>query len=147
MKERKKSIENLISRILAICAVIVLFIGGYLFNWNFFEKSLSDRQFELCEQIARDVYAQKGNVIVEAPEDFSVSIGTTTITVRVDDIQYRGRVIAKLENGELVMTRNNENGVAVIMSILMGLIFVYVTDRIFTMLVNKIQKIKHNSGK
>lgn len=144
MKERKKSIEILVSIILAICAVIALFIGGYLFCWNFFEKPLSDRQFELCEQIARDVYAQKGNVIVEVPEDFSVSIDTTTITVNVDSIRYRGNVIARLENGKLVMTRNSENGQAVFLSILMGVMFVCVAAYIFLDDGIKFKKIKKN---
>lgn len=61
----------------------------------------------MCEQVVQDVYAQKGQVIVEIPEDFSVSITETTITVKAAN-NRRGKVIAKLHNGELVMTREME---------------------------------------
>lgn len=136
MKERKNFIDkvkqvyekhtNAIQATVLVVIAIALFIAGYLVSWNFLRKPLNDNQFELCEQVARDVYAQKGTVIVEAPEDFSVEMTTTTITVKYANRLCRGKVIAKLQNGELVMTRNMEIGDAVFVSILMGILFVLV---------------------
>ncbi len=153
MKERKTLKEiysqhkDAIQIAIFIILAIALFIGGYLVSWNFgidiYSKPLNDSQFELCEQIARDVYAQKGNVIVEVPEDFSVSMTTTTITVQSDNILYRGKVIAKLQNGELVTTRDMATGEAVFWSIIMGILFVVVTN----LIVGIYKTIKKKSGK
>lgn len=136
MKTRKKFIDNVRQmyaqhedaiQIAGIAILLIaIFIAGYLVSWNFLEKPLNDGQFEFCEQVARDVYAQKGQVIVEAPEDVSVATTTTTITVKLADGTYRGYVVAKLQNGELVMTRNFETGDAIFTSILMGILFICV---------------------
>ncbi len=149
MKERKK-LKEIYSRhkiaiqsTILIIFTILIFIDGYLFSWNSLEKPLNDSQLKLCEQVAQDVYAQKGNVILEIPEDFSVHITTTTITVQLTDVLYRGKVIAKLQNGELVMTRNMETEKAVFLSIAMGIICVLVALLILTT-YSKIQK---NLGK
>lgn len=153
MKERKTLKEiysqhkDAIQIAILIILAIAFFNGGYLVSWNFMEKPLNDRQFELCEQVARDVYASKGNVIVEAPEDFSVSMTTTTITVQSANNLYRGKVIAKLQNGELVMTRDMGTGEAVFLSILMGIIFVLVAILIATVACGIYEKIKKKSGK
>lgn len=153
MKERKKlkeiysQHENAIQLAILIILVIALSIGGYLVSWNFMERPLNDSQFELCEQVARDMYAQKGNVIVEEPEGLSVSMTTTTITVKSDNTLYRGKVIAKLQNGELVMTRDMETGKAVYHSILMGILFVFVPILIVADAWRIYKKIKKRSGK
>ncbi len=139
--QHKKAIQIVILVILAI----VLFIGDYLVSWNFMFKPLNNSQFELCEQAARDVYAQKGNVIVEVPEDFSVSMTTTTITVESSNILYRGRVIAKLQNGELVITRDTETVSSIILSMIIGAIFVLVEFLIACVIYDK--KIKKKSEK
>lgn len=107
--------------------VIILFIVGYLVSWNFLKKPLSEGQFEQCEQVAREVYEQKGNVIVEAPDDYYVSIDTTKITVGLNNSFYRGKVIARLQDGKLVMTRNMEIGETIFCSILIGILFVLIT--------------------
>ena len=107
-----------------ILVVIVLFIASFLVSWKLFHKPLSTNQFEACEQVARDVYAQaqKGTSIFEVPEDYSVSIDSTTINVRLAN--YRGKVIAKVQKGELEMTQDREIGSAILDSIVMGLIFI-----------------------
>ncbi len=107
-----------------ILVVIVLFIAGFLVSWKLFHKPLSTNQFEACEQVARDVYAQaqKGTSIFEVPEDYSVSIDSTTINVRLAN--YRGKVIAKVQKGELEMTQDREIGSAILDSIVVGLIFI-----------------------
>lgn len=109
-----------------ILVVIVLFIAGFLVSWKLFHKPLSTNQFEACEQVARDVYAQaqKGTSIFEVPEDYSVSIDLTTINVRLANDKYRGKVIAKVQKGELEMTQDRESGLAIFEGIVMGLIFI-----------------------
>ena len=109
-----------------VILLIAIFILGYLVSWNCTEKPISADQFEFCEQVVRDVYAQEGKVIVEAPEEVCVTITTTTITVRLSDNTYRGKVVAKLQNGELSMTRDLETGEAIFLSILLGISFVLV---------------------
>ena len=83
-------------------------------------------QILACEQVARDVYAQaqKGTSIFEVPEDYSVSIDSTTINVRLANDKYRGKVIAKVQKGELEMTQDREIGSAILDSIVVGLIFI-----------------------
>lgn len=145
MKERKK-LKEIYSQhkdvIRFAIFAIAFFIGGYLFSWNFMKKTLDDRKFELCEQVARDVYAQRENVIVEVPEDFYVSMTTTTITVKWDDNLYRGKVIARLQNGELVIMRDMETGEAIFLSILMGILFVLMTILIVCCACKIYEKIK-----
>ncbi len=126
LKEVYSQHEAAIQIAILVILEIALFIGGYLVSWNFMVKPLNDSQFELYEQVAREVYAQKEMVIVEAPEDFSVSMTATTITVQPTNSRS-GKVIAKLQNGELVMTRDKETGEAVFISICMGLLFAFGT--------------------
>lgn len=127
LKEVYSQHKDAILNAVFVIAVIASFICGYLLWWNFMAKPLNDSQFELCEQVARDVYAQKGTVIVEVPEDFYVTITETTIRVELLNCSYRGKVIAKLQNGELVMTRDMQTEEAVFFSILVGIVFGLVT--------------------
>lgn len=148
MKERRtfKQYEGDIQVSLLVIIAIALFSAGFFVGWSFMEKPLSENQFELCEQIARDVYEQKRQVIVEAPEDFSVNVSTTTITVSSSYPFFRGKVLATLQNGELVMTRSLETGDAVFISILMGILFVLLAI-LLVMLIKKIQKRKQRNPK
>lgn len=143
LKELYNEHEDGIQIFVIVTIAIALFVGGFLVGWNFMEKPMSDSQFEMCEQIARDVYEQKGQVIVEAPEDFSVSMTTTTITVKSAEASVRGKVDASLHNGELVMERSLETGEAVFISILMGILFFLLGALIFCivcMIQEKVQK-------
>lgn len=139
MKQRKtvkqlyKEHENGIDIFILVVVSISLFIAGFFVSWNFIEKPMSDSQFDMCEQIARDVYEQKGNVIIEVPEDFSVSITTTTITVKSADYFVRGTVDASLCNGKLVIVRNLENYEAISVSVLTGIAFILVAAFVFIM--------------
>ena len=127
LKEVYSQHKDAIQGAVLVIALIASFIGGYLLWWNFMAKPLNDSQFELCEQVVRDVHAQKGTVILEVPEDFYVTITETTIRVGLLNCSYRGEVVAKLQNGELVMTRDMQTGEAVVLSILTGILFVSVT--------------------
>lgn len=124
-----------------ILVVIVLFIASFLVSWKLFHKPLSTNQFEACEQVARDVYAQaqKGTSIFEVPEDYSVSIDSTTINVRLAN--YRGKVIAKLQKGELEMTQDREIGSAILDSIVMGLIFILYPLMIMVLILEVVEMV------
>ena len=124
-----------------ILVVIVLFIASFLVSWKLFHKPLSTNQFEACEQVARDVYAQaqKGTSIFEVPEDYSVSIDSTTINVRLAN--YRGKVIAKVQKGELEMTQDREIGSAILDSIVMGLIFILYPLMIMVLILEVVEMV------
>ena len=109
--------------------------------WKLFHKPLSTNQFEACEQVARDVYAQaqKGTSIFEVPEDYSVSIDSTTINVRLAN--YRGKVIAKVQKGELEMTQDREIGSAILDSIVMGLIFILYPLMIMVLILEVVEMV------
>ena len=124
-----------------ILVVIVLFIASFLVSWKLFHKPLSTNQFEACEQVARDVYAQaqKGTSIFEVPEDYSVSIDSTTINGRLAN--YRGKVIAKVQKGELEMTQDREIGSAILDSIVMGLIFILYPLMIMVLILEVVEMV------
>lgn len=125
MKERIKEIYSRYE--VAFCLIVALFIfsAGCFFGWNVMEKPFTESQFEACEQVARDVYAQQ--VIVEAPEEFKVTISSTQITIESSNPCYRGTVVVTLRNGELIMKRQVETGEAIFISIMMGILFVCAT--------------------
>ena len=144
MKTRRKFIDNVkqvyaqhtdaIQITGALMFLIVLFISGFLVSWNCIEIPLNDSQFEFCEQVARDVYAQEGQGIVEAPEDVTVSKTTSTITVEPTNFTHRGKVTAKLQNGELVMTRDFATVKSVLLSTILSIFFVFVFISLLMML-------------
>ena len=125
-----------------VILLIAMFIAGYLVSWNCLEKPISADQFEFCEQVARDVYAQEGKVIVEAPEEVTATTTTTTITVQLSDKTYRGRVVAKLQNGELTMTRDLETGEAIFLSVLLGIVFALSTILLLALIFWIYEKVK-----
>lgn len=105
-----------------IAIMVLAFIIGYMACWTLLMRPMNDEQFAMCEQVAKDVYNQSGQTIIEAPEDVYVNVTSTTITVGLQSVTYRGEVIAKLQNGELVLTRNMQTARAVFLSILIGII-------------------------
>lgn len=119
MKERK--IVKL--KIVAVVIGFAVFFAGYLFCANYLKKPLTASQLDFYQQVARDVYEHGDQIIVEAPDEVSISKTATTITVSPASEFYVGSVIAKLKDGELVFTRDAGNGGSIFMSILMGIIF------------------------
>lgn len=130
MKERKTFKEfcqehnTLVLVSLLTIVAIAIFSGGYCFAWNVVYKPLDESQFELCERVAQRVYDQKGDFIIEAPEEVKISTTLTSITVEWAGSNPRGKVIARLENGELIMERDMEEGFAFGNSVLFGVLFV-----------------------
>ncbi len=145
MKERRKfigKVKKVVKKAGIGVILTALFIAGYLVSWNFLIRPMNDDQFEVCEQIARDVYAKKGDVIVEVPDGYFVSKTTTTITVEPANIPYHGKVTARLQNGELVITQNTEIAGRIGLSMLIGIIFLLVSILIWAIISIIRKKIK-----
>ena len=110
----------ILSTIVTIVA-IAFFIGGYIMMWNM-NKPLNVSQISRYEQIARDVYEQK-KIELDPHDNLSISVTENAITIKSADNTYRGMIVAKFKNGELVITRNMETGSTVFMSLMTGLFF------------------------
>ncbi len=125
--EKVKQMDEQHINAIKITGSLMFFIFGFLVSWSCIGRSLNDSQFEFLEKVARDVYAQEGKVIVEVPKNVAISKTTTTITVELDGLfSPRGKVTARLQNGELVMTRDLETIPVVIFNSCIGWIFVCV---------------------
>lgn len=152
MKKRKSFIEkieqvceqHISSTIIAfsVIIVIVLFGSGYMFSSNVLQKPTSDSEFELYEQVARDVYEQGDKTIYEVPEGVSLERTDTSIIISSAKKTVRGKVIANLQNGELVLTRNEESIDAISNNILAGIFFIFATSVIVVCVSSIYEKIK-----
>ncbi len=107
--------------IVSIILAIAFFIVGYIITWNK-SKPLNASQISLYEQIARDVYEQK-KIELDLHDNLSISVTENTITIKSADNTSRGKIVAKLKNGELVITRKMETGSNVLVSLIYGLVF------------------------
>ena len=144
MKKRKSFIEkieqvceqHMSSTIIAFSVIIfiVLFGSGYMFSSNFLQKPTSDSEFELYEQGDKTIYEVPEGVFLERT-DTSIIISSTKKTVR-------GKVIANLQNGELVLTHNEESIEAISNNIFAGIFFIFVTSVIVVGVSSIYEKIK-----
>ncbi len=136
MKNRDKIID-----VVLIVLAVALFIAGYIISANFLKKPLNESQLDFYEEVARDVYEHGDQIIVEAPNNVTISKTATTITIR-PEFGFVGKVEAKLKNGELVFTRVAGTGESIVMNILTGIAFV-VAYILFGSIIGKIHdKIK-----
>ena len=152
MKQRKSFIEKLkqvyaqhtdaIQFAFMVIMGIALFASGYLFSSNLLEKPTSNSEFEFYEQVARDVYKQGDKAIYEVPDGVSLERTNTSITISSAKETVRGKIIANLQNGELVFTRNAETGKAIFINILVGILFVLVSIFTVSSIYKKIKKRK-----
>lgn len=106
MEERKSFIDKVKqvcekhTGVIGITYFIAFFIAGYIISWIFFAKPVNDNQLEMCEQVARNVYLQKGKAMFEDLKEFSVDMTATDTTARTTDEIYQCKVIVKLQNGD-----------------------------------------------
>ena len=129
MKQRKSFIEKvkqMYAKYKVLIIGIALFLSGYLFSSNLLEKPISNSEFEFYEQVARDVYEQGDKAIYEIPNGVSLERTDETITISSARGAVHGKVVATLQNGELVFTRNAERGEAILKNSLIGILFVIV---------------------
>ena len=137
MKQRKVFIEKVkqwyaqhkdaIEIIFRVVIGIAIFTSGYLVSANLLKKPISNREFELYEQMARSVYEQREQSIYEVPKGIHLDKTATSIIISSDKVTVRGKVIANLQNGELVFTRKSETGEAIVINSLIGFLFVLVS--------------------
>ena len=102
---------------------IALFVSGYFVSANFLLKPISDIEFEFYEQVAHDVYEQGNKAIYEVPDGLILGKTSTSIIISSAKATCRGKVIATLQNGELVCKRSIESAEAILIHSLVGIIF------------------------
>lgn len=105
----KQHERAIVCAILAIIAII-LFGIGYLINWNFFDKPLSDKELNLAERIIENIDSSK------IPEEFYITIKST-------DTCKRGKIVVKSQNDELIITQDLDEDEAALRSIFYGITF------------------------
>ena len=134
--------RDLVKLLVGVIIVIVLLAGGYLYTYNNRAKPLSPEEIELYEQIARNVYEQGDGTIVEAPADIEVETSSTSI--KVTSTNRSGKVIARLQNGELSFDSSTGQKGAVASSCAGGVLALFIGVLILWLLSNtkKIAKYK-----
>ena len=126
MKERRNLFKKLVQHHPKLCVLINIVLAtilGHLISILIF-PTLNEDQFSYCEMIAKNVYEQMatGKAIVEVPKEMKVEITATTIKVRyANTLLRRGVIVAKLENEELVCTKDRDIGVVVTCNIVSGI--------------------------
>ena len=113
-------------RSIVIIVGIILFISGYLISSTFLVKNISNSEFEFYEQVARDVYEQGDKSIYEVPYGISLQRTNTSITISSANNNYFGKVVAKLQNGNLVFTHDSEANDIIVLNSCFGFICVIV---------------------
>ena len=125
MKQRKAFIDKVYlqhPKAIVIILSIVFFVSGYWLTASTLTKPITNSEFEFYEQVARDVYEQGNKAIYEVPNGVLLVKTNTSITISNDGIR-RGQVVATLQNGELVCTRDLQTAYAIIVNSLCGIIF------------------------
>ena len=152
MKKLKSFIENVkqvysqhthtIKIVFWIILGIAIFASGYHISANFLEKPTTNSEFDLYEKVVRDIYEHVDQAIYEVPGGVSIEITNTSITISSAKETVRGEVIANLQNGEFVFTRNAETGRAISTNILVGFLFILFSILIWTSVSSIYEKIK-----
>ena len=133
------------SKVLIASVAIVLFVTGFLVSWKYLIKPMNADQFVLCEQVARDVYAHSGDVIIEVPD--GIKVETTTTYIQVSIYGNVGSLTAKLQNGQLTMSRSYGIAERIILCILSAALFVLVPMLIVLLPVAIKEKIEERRWK
>lgn len=118
--------KNFIKRYKTSCYVtflVLMALAGYFLMTLVLNKPCSENTLDYLEQVAYDVYEQKNNIIVEAPQDVEVTINSTNIEIKTSKWNETGKVIASLENGELVIERTKDRAGAITLGVLLGVVF------------------------
>lgn len=122
--------------------IIALIIAGFLVSWFFFNKPLDDEQFKLCEQVAQQTYEARDQFLIEEKEGFKVQVSQTSIEVMLDNYSSRGKIVAKLQNGEFIMNRDLQTREAIISSVLAGFLFVCIGFLLILLIANVVYFMK-----
>ncbi len=141
MKRLNKN-ENLKSKMQAIiipCLAIIciaVFTCGYYFSNHFIVKQVTDNEFKLYEQVAYDVCNQFGkSALYEIPEGVTVEKDDTSIVISSNDSIKYGKVIAKIQDGNLVLERdlevNERADVNTFIGIIFAFVFLFIAKKLF----------------
>ena len=145
MKQRNLFIDKFYLQhktVIWIISNIVLLVCGFLVTFNIINKPISDSKFAFYEQVAYDVYKQGSKAIYEVPEEVFLEKTSTSIIIFSANRAYRGKVIARLQNGELVYIRESEKEKLIILSSLIGMLCACIGNRVLIHIGEKIKK--HN---
>ena len=145
-KLKKVFTQNNKKRIRIIVGSILFVVGFWLF-FEFFQKPISEEQFNLCEQVAQEVSAKlpsnvtSGTFWIDVTDDFSVRVILKNDSVEVTPSNNYFRrpdtAIVKFNDGALVPEREYGTSVAILLSVLFDLVC-FIAG---LLLVNKIYEI------
>ena len=128
INEKKKSVlktywHNHAMSILVNLFGLLPFIIGVVVSALYWNVPLSEQQYKEMEKIAYSVYDQKLNNVqlYEVPEDYNVTFTDTTIIISHNESV--GVIEARIENGKLITTRDEEMAKRISINLAIGLIF------------------------
>ena len=128
INEKKKSVlktywHNHAMSILVNLFGLLPFIIGVVVSALYWNVPLSEQQYKEMEKIAYSVYDQKLNNVqlYEVPEDYNVTFTDTTIIISHNESV--GVLEARIENGKLITTRDEEMAKRISINLAIGLIF------------------------
>lgn len=138
-------VKNVVWRyqpIISCLIIIVLFLVGYKVSDEFIMKPHTNEELKYCEEVAKTIYEQRDEYIIEIPEDIVFTKTDTSINVHK---RWRsGEIIATLENGELVYERNSHMGTRIFINFCLGALFMLVTILIVRIIL-KLDSIYRNN--
>ena len=109
---------------IVIIAVLIYAIG-FALGWITMCKTMSTEEIAQCEQIAREACYQKEIAIVEAPQNVSVERTEQLVVVRMKG--HRDSINAQLQNGEIVVERDDGIASAIFESAVVGIVILGAT--------------------
>ena len=129
MKQLKEKMNTLKSRITKYKVIIflILYVCGYCFAAHFCVKPITNKEFELYEQVASDFYNQLGKVsLYELPDGVDLKRTDTKIIVSSTEKTKFGEVIAKMKDEKLVLERDSKDEERAWRSVLIGILIAVV---------------------
>ncbi len=129
MKQLKEKMNTLKSRITKykVIILLILYVCGYCFAAHFCVKPITDKEFELYEQVASDFYNKLGKVsLYELPDGVDLKRTDTKIIVSSSEKTKFGEVIAKMKDGKLVLERDSKAEERAWRSVLIGILIAVV---------------------
>ena len=122
MKKDNKNEKRNTKLLIAILVAIIGFTIGFFLSTKYVFKPSTDSDFQRYEEVAKNVYQQGNQAIVETPNDVVIEKTATRISVSSSEYGHLGRVDAKLENGKLVCEKKPELYGVIILGIINGLV-------------------------
>ena len=131
MKKRKTFLENMAelystnskkyySIFVILC--IGIFVITTFFSSTFIVKVLTEEEVEYYKEVAVDVYNQGSAAIYEVPDGIDIEKTDITITVSSKNEWQFGKVVARLQNGQLVFKHTSEIFVANFLNVCIGVV-------------------------